>query len=64
MTDTIWMPDLTRFDGPKYLALTHALRDAVRSGDLAKGDRLPPERDLAQHLKVSRPVVREAMVAL
>ena len=34
---TIWRPDLTQFDGPKYLALSHALRDAVRSGNLPEG---------------------------
>jgi GntR family transcriptional repressor for pyruvate dehydrogenase complex len=33
----------------------------VRNGDLSPGDRLPPERELAQQLGVSRPSVREAM---
>ncbi len=33
----------------------------VRSGDLSPGDRLPPERELALQLGVSRPSVREAM---
>lgn len=36
----------------------------IRRGDFGPGDRLPPERDLAKELRVSRPVVREAMIAL
>lgn len=60
MPDTIWLPDLARFDGPKYLALTHALRDAVRSGELAKGDRLPPVRDLAWRLGMTPGTVARA----
>lgn len=46
MTDTIWHPDLTQFPGPKYLALTRALRDAIRNGTLKPGVQLPPVRDL------------------
>ncbi len=60
MSDTIWLPDLARFDGPKYLALTHALRDAVRMGELAKGDRLPPVRDLAWRLGMTPGTVARA----
>jgi len=36
----------------------------IRSGELPPGTRLPAERDLARKLGVSRPVVREAMIAL
>lgn len=60
MPDTIWLPDLARFAGPKYLALTHALREAVRSGTLAKGDRLPPVRDLAWRLGMTPGTVARA----
>ncbi|MFG6301812.1 MocR-like pyridoxine biosynthesis transcription factor PdxR [Streptomyces rochei] len=41
-------------------ALQAALRDAVRSGRLAPGTRLPSSRDLAADLKVSRGLVTEA----
>ena len=36
----------------------------VRDGTLKPGDRLPPERDLAQQLNVSRSSVRESMRSL
>jgi DNA-binding FadR family transcriptional regulator len=36
----------------------------IRSGELPPGARLPAERDLSKKLGVSRPVVREAMIAL
>ena len=36
----------------------------ISSGEFKEGSRLPPERDLALQLGVSRPTVREAMIAL
>jgi GntR family transcriptional repressor for pyruvate dehydrogenase complex len=40
------------------------LVDLVENGELAVGEKLPPETDLAQAFGVSRPVVREALGAL
>lgn len=40
---------------------TDALRAALRSGRYAPGHRLPPERDLAEMLRLSRPTLREAI---
>lgn len=57
---TIWRPDLTQFDGPKYLALSHALRDAVRRGELPEGTRLPPVRELAWALSITPGTVARA----
>jgi DNA-binding FadR family transcriptional regulator len=37
---------------------------AVRVGDLRVGDRLPPERTLAQAMGISRPALREAIKVL
>jgi len=44
--------------------LEDALRDAVRSGRLARGGRLPPTRTLARDLGVSRGTVQEAYAQL
>lgn len=41
-----------------------AIRDLVESGKLAPGDRLPPERELAAQLGVSRTVLRESLATL
>lgn len=40
------------------------IRDLVERGQLTPGDRLPPERELAAQLGVSRPVLREALATL
>ena len=47
-----------------YERVAHQIGDLIRAGEFAPGDRLPAERDLAKSLGVSRPVVREAMIAL
>jgi GntR family transcriptional repressor for pyruvate dehydrogenase complex len=40
------------------------IRDAILSGDLPEGERLPNERDLAGRFEVGRPTVREALRSL
>src|SRR3954469_3135499 len=40
------------------------IADKVRSGELHVGDRLPPERELAAQMRISRPTLREAVKAL
>lgn len=57
---TIWPPDLTQSTGPKYLALVHALREAIAAKDLLPGDRLPPVRDLAWDMKITPGTVARA----
>ena len=36
----------------------------INSGEFPVGGRLPPERELAERFKVSRPTIREAIIAL
>ena len=47
-----------------YEQVAGQVTDLVARGEFKPGDRLPPERDLAKVLGVSRPTVREAMIAL
>lgn len=47
----------TRAPGPLYRRLADALRAAIARGALAAGERLPPERGLAERLGVSRSTV-------
>ena len=45
-------------------AVTRYICSRIERGDLKPGDRLPPERDLAAQLGVSRPTVRTALRSL
>ena len=47
-----------------YRQIADQLRVLIAGGEFALGSRLPPERDLATQLGVSRPSVREALIAL
>jgi DNA-binding FadR family transcriptional regulator len=47
-----------------YRQIADQIRVLIRSGEFGDGSRLPPERDLARQLGVSRPSVREALIAL
>lgn len=47
-----------------YVRVARRIAELIASGEAAPGDKLPSERDLAEMLKVSRPSVREAMIAL
>jgi GntR family transcriptional regulator len=49
---------------PLYQQLQRALREAIENGVIAPEDALPPERDLAEMLGVSRITVRKAIDAL
>lgn len=47
-----------------YQQVAARIGRSIREGAYGPGERLPSERDLADELKVSRPTVREAMIAL
>ena len=47
-----------------YRQIADQIRGLIASGKVARGARLPAERDLAKQLRVSRPSLREALIAL
>jgi DNA-binding FadR family transcriptional regulator len=47
-----------------YQAVADQIAQMIRADEYRPGDRLPTERDLVRQLGVSRPVIREAMIAL
>jgi GntR family transcriptional regulator, hexuronate regulon transcriptional repressor len=55
------MTDLSR---KLYQKVADAIVEKIVNGDYAPGKRVPSERDLAEEMQVSRPTIREAMIAL
>jgi len=47
-----------------YRGIVDKLLQLIDSGDYPAGGRLPPERELAERFSVSRPTIREAIIAL
>lgn len=47
-----WLPQLSNDGAPRYLALANAIAEDIRSGRLAVGQRLPPQRELAKRLSL------------
>lgn len=56
-----WLPVLRDAGRTKYLALVAAIRAAIDSGELARGERLPSQRVLAEHLGVNIATVTKAI---
>ena len=50
--------------GPRYQQLQRHIASAIRKGELAQGDQLPPERELAALADISRVTVRKAVAQL
>ncbi len=63
MATAIRREAISDFEGGAQRVFT-ALRERLLAGELAAGDRLPGERELALSLGVSRPILREALRAL
>jgi DNA-binding transcriptional MocR family regulator len=55
-----WKPDIAGTLGPKYLAIAEAIARDVETGILNAGDRLPPQRMLAEALGVDLTTVTRA----
>ncbi|MGV1791241.1 aminotransferase-like domain-containing protein [Rhizobium sp. A37_96] len=57
-----WHPDLSRSSSPRYIAIADLIEMDLRSGVLAAGDRLPPQRALAKRLNIDFTTVARGYV--
>src|SRR5688500_16847238 len=57
---TMWLPRLEGRRGPKYRVIADAIDEDVQNGALRAGTKLPPHRDLADHLGVTVTTVTRA----
>lgn len=57
-----WLPDLTQSDKPRYLAIADRIAADIAGGALSAGDRLPPQRRLAESLAVDFTTVARGYV--
>ncbi|MCZ4351375.1 PLP-dependent aminotransferase family protein [Roseovarius aestuarii] len=60
MTGTMFSPDFSNSSDPKYIVLIQSVRAAIRSGEIEKGARLPPVRELAYQLGITPGTVARA----
>jgi DNA-binding transcriptional MocR family regulator len=56
----MWLPDLEGRKGPVYRAIADALDEDIQRGALRAGTKLPPHRDLADHLGVTVTTITRA----
>lgn len=56
----VWLPQLAKQGGPRFLQVADALQAAVADGSLKPGDRLPPQRLLAAQLQVDLTTITRA----
>ena len=56
----MWLPNLESRKGPVYRAIADAIDEDVQSGALRAGSKLPPHRDLADHLGVTVTTITRA----
>jgi GntR family transcriptional regulator, transcriptional repressor for pyruvate dehydrogenase complex len=66
MADTVTMSSSSKPADPRrlYQQVADQIRTVIEESRFVPGTRLPPERELAAHLGVSRPSLREAFIAL
>jgi DNA-binding transcriptional MocR family regulator len=57
-----WIPDLTRSEKPRYLAIADRIDEDIKAGRLSSGDRLPPQRALARVLDIDFTTVARGYV--
>ena len=57
---TNWLPDLQASDGPLYVRIADQIEQAISTGMLASGSKLPPQRNLAYDIGVTIGTVSRA----
>jgi DNA-binding transcriptional MocR family regulator len=57
---TIWIPELSRYGGPRYLAIVEALAEEIERGGLKPGAQMPTHRELANKINVTIGTVTRA----
>ena len=55
-----WGPNIKTDDGPLYLAIANALESDIHSGILKPGEKLPPQRELADRLGINLSTITRA----
>src|SRR5437773_12515227 len=55
---------LERGNVPAHAQIEERLAEAIGAGNLTSGERLPPEREMAKGLGVSRMTLRQALASL
>ncbi len=58
----VWTPDIKSAGMPRYLAIADAIARDISAGRLRAGERLPPQRSLAQTLKMDFTTVARGYV--
>ncbi|PYB75213.1 PLP-dependent aminotransferase family protein [Rhizobium wuzhouense] len=61
---TNWLPSLTSGHGPLYVRIADDAENAIKSGQLAHGTKLPPQRDLAYDVGVTIGTISRAYALL
>lgn len=57
-----WLPNLALSNSPRYMAIADIIQMDIRSGRLVRGDRLPPQRELAKRLDIDFTTVARGYV--
>ena len=55
-----WKPDIKKMKSPLYKSIANALEEDIKKGILKSGDKLPPQRELADFLDINLSTITRA----
>jgi len=58
--DIMWIPRIDKTDKPKYIAIADALETDIKCGNLLPGQQLPPQRELADRIRLNVSTISRA----